>query len=169
VRGGADRPGARKELMHYRWVRGEFEITTDASRIDLNAVHQFLARSYWAAGIPLAIVERSIKNSLCFGIYKDTRQVGFARVITDRATFAYLGDVFVLPEHRGQGLAKWMMECIVAHPDLQGLRRWSLLTRDAHGLYRQFGFTELKSPERWMERHHPEIYASARENKGQQK
>jgi GNAT superfamily N-acetyltransferase len=155
--------------MFPRWIRGDFEITTDPSRIDLKMVHSFLTTSYWAAGIPIETVERSIKNSLCFGVYKDNHQVGFARVITDRATFAYLGDVFVLPEFRAHGLAKWMMECIMAHPDLQGLRRWSLLTRDAHGLYRQFGFTQIKSPERWMERHDPEIYATASENKGQEK
>ena len=155
--------------MHLHWRRAEFEISTDPARIDLAVVHAFLTSSYWAAGIPLETVERSIRNSLCFGIYTGNRQVGFARVITDRATFAYLGDVFVLPEYRGQGLAKWMMECIVAHPELQGLRRWSLLTRDAHELYSQFGFTELKSPQRWMERHNAEIYAPARENKGQEK
>ena len=155
--------------MHQRWVHGDFELTTDPARIDLKAVHQFLTNSYWAAGIPLATVERSIENSLCFGIYKGNHQVGFARVITDRATFAYLGDVFVLPEYRGQGLSKWMMECIMAHPDLQGLRRWCLLTRDAHGLYRQFGFTELKSRERWMERHDVQVYAAPLENKPQQK
>jgi GNAT superfamily N-acetyltransferase len=155
--------------MHLHWRRAEFELSTDPARIDLAVVHAFLTKSYWAAGIPLAIVERSIRNSLCFGIYKDNHQAGFARVITDRATYAYLGDVFVLPEYRGKGLAKWMMECIIGHPDLHGLRRWSLLTRDAHGLYQQFGFTEIKSPERWMERHDREIYASARENKRQQK
>ncbi|HEU5414780.1 MAG TPA: GNAT family N-acetyltransferase [Candidatus Angelobacter sp.] len=155
--------------MHPHWVRGEFEISTDPARIDLVAVHAFLTNSYWAAGIPLETVERSIRNSLCFGIYQRNCQVGFARVITDCATFAYLGDVFLLQEHRGQGLSKWMMECIMAHPELQGLRRWSLLTRDAHGLYRQFGFTELKSPQRWMERHDPEIYAPKHGNKGPQK
>lgn len=155
--------------MHPHWVRGEFEISTDPARIDLVAVHAFLTNSYWAAGIPLETVEHSIRNSLCFGIYRGNRQVGFARVITDRATFAYLGDVFVLPEYRGQDLSKWMMECIMAHPDLQGLRRWSLLTRDAHGLYRQFGFRELKSPQRWMERHDPEIYALKHGNKAPQK
>jgi GNAT superfamily N-acetyltransferase len=155
--------------MYSQWTRGEFEITTDPARIDLKAVHAFLTTSYWAAGIPLETVKLSIRNSLCFSVYSCNRQVGFARVVTDRATFAYLGDVFVLPEYRGQSLSKWMMECITAHPELQGLRRWSLLTRDAHGLYRQFGFTELKSPERWMERHDPEIYATGRENKGQQK
>ena len=137
--------------------------------MSLAAVHAFLTNSYWAAGIPLETVEHSIRNSLCFGIYRGNRQVGFARVITDRATFAYLGDVFVLPEYRGQDLSKWMMECIMAHPELQGFRRWSLLTRDAHGLYRQFGFTELKSPQRWMERHDPEIYALKHGNKGPQK
>ena len=155
--------------MHPHWVRGEFEISTDPARIDLAAVHAFLTNSYWAAGIPLETVERSIRNSLCFGIYQRNCQVGFARVITDCATFAYLGDVFVLPEYRGQDLSKWMMECIMAHPELQGLRRWSLLTRDAHGLYRQFGFTELKSPQRWMERHDPEIYVLKHGNKGPQK
>lgn len=155
--------------MHLHWRRAEFELSTDPARIDLAVVHAFLTQSYWAAGIPLETVERSIRNSLCFGIYTGNRQVGFARVITDRATYAYLGDVFVLPEYRGKGLAKWMMECIIGHPDLHGLRRWSLLTRDAHGLYQQFGFTEIKSPERWMERHDREIYAPARENKGQQK
>lgn len=155
--------------MHLHWRRDDFEISTDPARIDLAVVHAFLTSSYWAAGIPLETVERSLRNSLCFGVYTGNRQVGFARVITDHATFAYLGDVFVLPEYRGQGLAKWMMEGIVAHPELQGLRRWSLLTRDAHHLYSQFGFTELKSPQRWMERHNPEIYARARENKGQEK
>ena len=148
--------------MHLQWSRGEFEISTDPGRTDVAAVHGFLTHSYWAAGIPLETVRRSVQHSLCFGIYKPNQQVGFARVISDYATFAYLGDVFVLPDFRGQGLARWLMECIVAHPDLQGLRRWSLLTRDAHGLYAQFGFTQLKSPDRWMERHDPEVYTKAR-------
>jgi GNAT superfamily N-acetyltransferase len=123
-------------------------------------VHEYLTHSCWARGIPLATVQRSIKNSLCFGIYRQREQVGFARVITDRATFAYLADVFVLEAWRGQGLAKWLMECIVAHSDLQRLRRWSLVTRDAHELYRRFGFAELKTPEGWMERHDPGVYAN---------
>ncbi|MGE5322893.1 MAG: GNAT family N-acetyltransferase [Actinomycetota bacterium] len=155
-------------MMHQQSTRGEYEISTDPSRIDLPAVHSFLTHSYWATGIPLETVSRSLRYSLCFGIYKRGRQAGFARVVSDYATFAYLADVFVLPEHRSQGLAKWLMECIMAHPDLQGLRRWSLATRDAHGLYRQFGFKDLKHPEAWMERHDPEVYGKARESGVQQ-
>ncbi len=146
--------------MHCHWSQDEFEISTDPSRIDVAAVHDFLSTSYWAKGIPLEIVRRSIQNSLCFGIYRSKEQIGFARVITDRATFAYLADVFVIEEYRGRGLSKWLMQCILAHPELQGLRRWSLATRDAHGLYRQFGFRELKSPERFMELHDPDVYRS---------
>jgi len=144
--------------MHQAWTKGEFQISTDPARIDLDTVHGFLTASYWARGIPRETVERSIENSLCFGIYHGDRQVGFARVVTDRATFAYLGDVFVLPDYRGHALSKWMMECIMAHSDLQGLRRWMLATQDAHGLYRQYGFTELKAPQRWMEIHSPDVY-----------
>lgn len=137
---------------------GQFELTTDRRRIDVVAVHRFLTASYWAKGIPEETVRKSIANSLCFGILEGGQLAGFARVVSDYATFAYLADVFVLEEFRGRGLAAWMMECIVAHPQLQGLRRWSLVTRDAHGLYRRFGFTELASPQRWMERHDPGIY-----------
>jgi GNAT superfamily N-acetyltransferase len=144
--------------MHSAWVKGEFQISTDPPRIDLRAVHEFLTNSYWARGIPLETVQRSIENSLCFGIYHGDRQIGFARVITDRATFAYLADVFVLPDYRGHGLSKWLMECIIAHPDLQGLRRWMLATQDAHELYAQYGFSSLKAPERWMEIHRPDVY-----------
>jgi len=139
-------------MTHSSWIQGDYEITTDPSRIDVAAVHGFLTDSYWAKGIPLAAVERSIQNSLCFGIYRGREQAGFARVISDRATFAYVADVFVLPAFRGQGLSKWLMQCIMAHPDLQGLRRWSLVTRDAHELYQQFGFRPLTAPDRWMER-----------------
>ncbi len=146
--------------MHHAWTKGEFEISTDRARLDLGIVHGFLTNSYWARGIPLETVQRSIENSLCFGIYQSDRQIGFARVITDCATFAYLADVFVVPAYRGRGLSKWLMECIVQHPELQGLRRWMLATQDAHGLYRHYGFTELKSPERWMEIHRPDVYAS---------
>lgn len=137
---------------------GGFLISTDKKRLDLDVVHAFLTNCYWAKGIPKAIVARSIRRSLCFGVYKSGRQVGFARVISDFATYAYIGDVFVLPEYRGQGLAKRLMRCIIKHPDLQDLRRWSLLTRDAHSLYSQFGFTALKSPERHMEIHNPNVY-----------
>ena len=131
------------------WRRGEYTITTD--RVDLGVVHGFLTTCYWAKGIPLELVRRSIEHSLAFSVYDGDRQVGFARVITDYATFAYLGDVFVLESHRGRGLSKWLMEVVVAHPQLQGFRRWVLLTRDAHGLYRQFGFHELEEPQRYME------------------
>src|ERR1051325_11793001 len=146
--------------MHHIWATDEYESSTDPARLDLSMVHEFLTKSYWARGIPLETVRRSVENALSFGIYHGNRQVGFTRVITDRATFAYLADVFVLAPYRGRGLSKWLMACILEHPDLQGLRRWMLVTQDAHGLYRQFGFTELKAPERWMEIHHADVYAS---------
>lgn len=141
------------------WSSGDFEISTDPARIDLSAVHGFLTNSYWARGIPLETVRRSLQHSICFGVYKGKQQAGFARVITDRATFGYLADVFVLDEFRGNGLSRWLMQCIVEHPELQGLRRWCLVTRDAHGLYEKFGFKALPAPERWMERHDPDVYA----------
>jgi len=144
------------------WQRDGLTISTDPARIDRALVHAFLSGSYWASGIPREIVDRSIENALCFGVYEENRQVGFARVISDLATFAYLADVFVLPSHRGRGLAKWLMEAILAHPKLQGLRRWMLVTRDAHGLYRQVGFTELAHPERLMEIVRSEIYRNPR-------
>jgi GNAT superfamily N-acetyltransferase len=141
--------------------RGAFSISTDPQRLDLDVVHGYLTRhSYWAEGIPRSIVERSVKGSLCFGIYDGAAQVGFARVISDQATYAYVCDVFVLESHRGQGLAVWLMECIMEHPDLQGLRRWALTTRDAHGLYGRVGFTPLVLPERWMEITRRGIYAA---------
>jgi GNAT superfamily N-acetyltransferase len=145
--------------MHQSWTKGEFEIGTDPARVDVRTVHEFLTNCYWAKGIPVETVRRSIENSLCFGIYHQDRQVGFARVISDRATFAYLADVFVLEPYRGRGLSKWLMECILSYPDLQGLRRWMLATQDAHELYQQYGFTRAKAPERWMEIHSPNIYA----------
>lgn len=145
--------------MDCSWSKGDFEVCTDPARIDAAFVHQFLTSSYWAKGVPVEVVQRSIQNSLSFGMYHAKEQVGFARVITDRATFAYLADVFVLPSFRRRGLGTWLMECVFAHVELQGLRRWSLVTRDAHKLYQQFGFGVLKNPERWMERHDPEIYA----------
>ena len=144
------------------WQRDGLTISTDPARIDRALVHAFLSGSYWASGIPREIVDRSIENALCFGVYEENRQVGFARVISDLATFAYLADVFVLPSHRGRGLAKWLMEAILAHPKLQGLRRWMIVTRDAHGLYRQVGFTELAHPERLMEIVRSEIYRNPR-------
>jgi GNAT superfamily N-acetyltransferase len=123
-----------------------YSITTDPAGLDLPMITDYLAHSYWAEGIPLDVVERAVKGSLSFGVYEDARQVGFARVVTDAATFAYLADVFVLESHRGRGLARWLMEVIMSHPDLQGLRRFSLATRDAHGLYEKFGFTPLARP-----------------------
>ena len=134
------------------WRRDGYLISTDTSMLDLEVVHGYLSRSYWAAGVPEDVVRRSIENSLCFGVYRGEEQAGFARVVTDRATFAYLADVFVLDEHRGQGIGKWLLEVILSHPDLQGLRRWMLATRDAHDLYRRYAFTELARPGIFMER-----------------
>jgi GNAT superfamily N-acetyltransferase len=128
-----------------------FIFSDDKNKIDITAVHHFLSTSsYWALGIPLETVAKSIKNSLCFGIYKDQQQVGFARWVTDGATFAYLADVYVLPEHRGQGLSKSLMSLMMFHEELQGLRRYQLATRDAHTLYQQFGFEALEQPENCM-------------------
>jgi GNAT superfamily N-acetyltransferase len=138
--------------------RGEFLLSTDPERLDLDLIHRFLTDSYWAKGISREVVARSIQNSLCFGLYAHGKQVGFARVISDFATYAYIGDVFVLESFRGLGLGKWMMESIMQHPRLQGLRRWTLLARDAHGLYAQFGFTPLRTPEKYMELHDPAVY-----------
>lgn len=140
--------------------RGEFLITTDKSRLDLGAIHAYLVRSYWAEGIPRETVERAVQGSLCFGVFRGERQIGFARIISDCATYAYLADVYILEEFQGQGLGKWLMDCIRKHPSLQGLRRWGLSTRDAHGLYRQYGFKELAFPDRMMEILHLDIYKS---------
>ena len=141
--------------MITEWQRGDYTISTETFRLNLDVIHQFLDSSYWAAGRSVETIRRSIENSVSFGIYKGTEQVGFARVITDYATFAWIADVFVLEEHRGKGLSKWLMDVIITHPELQGFRRWVLATKDAHELYRKFGFQELKLPERWMERHDP--------------
>lgn len=136
--------------MEYK--RDNFTISDDPSRLDIDLICDFLSRAYWAEKRSRAVIERSIKHSLNFGVYDGKRQIGFARVVTDFAIFAYLCDVFVHEDYRGHALGKWMMESILAHPELQGLRRWCLLTRDAHGLYNQFGFTELSDPLRWMEK-----------------
>lgn len=129
-----------------------YTITTDRNRFDIAAIHRFLTNSYWAKGIPIDTVRRSVENSLGFAILHDERQVGFARVITDKATYAYLADVYVVEQERGNGLSKWLMEVILAHPDLQGLRSFYLLTGDAHGLYRQFGWEVYDSPDKVMKR-----------------
>lgn len=140
----------------YEWQRDGYTISTDPQRLDVEMLHRYLSTStYWATGRPLAVVLRSLAHSLCFGLYQEGAQVGFARVITDYATFAWLADLFVVDAHRGRGLGVWLSETILAHPDLQGFRRWALATKDAQGLYRKFGFTELKRPERWMERRDP--------------
>jgi len=147
------------EVDDMEWNRAAYQVTCDPSKLDIKLIGEFLTHSYWAKGIPLHTVEKALENSLCFAVRQEHRQIGFARVITDYATFAYLGDVFILPEYRGLGLGQWLMECVISHPQLQNFRRWILATRDAHGLYRKFGFTSLKKPENFMEKHNPEVYA----------
>jgi N-acetylglutamate synthase-like GNAT family acetyltransferase len=139
-------------------VKDNFSISTDKSKLDIQVIHDFLSKSYWAENIPAETVRQSIEGSLCFGVYDENKQVGFARMITDKATFAYLADVFIIDEYRGRGLSKWLMEVIMNLPELQGLRRMMLATRDAHGLYKQFGFTPLTHTDRWMQIHKPDIY-----------
>jgi GNAT superfamily N-acetyltransferase len=144
------------------WTHGDYEVSTDPARIDLDLTHKFLSEeAYWSPGVPREVVERAVSNSINFGVYKGSAQVGFLRVVSDRATFAWIGDVFVLPEHRGHGVSKFLMECALGHPELQGLRRWLLATRDAHGLYAQYGFTELHDATKFMERWDPDIYKRA--------
>ena len=148
--------------MHsdFERARDEYSISCDTSKLDLAVVHGFLSTSYWSLGLPREVLHRAIEGSLCFGLYRGDSQVGFARVITDKATFAYLCDVFVLEAYRGKGLGRWLMEAIVSHPDLQGLRRFVLVTRDAHGLYEPFGFRPLARPEGYMEVFRQDIYAA---------
>jgi GNAT superfamily N-acetyltransferase len=141
-------------------LRDDLRLSTLAEEMDVDAVHAYLSgESYWAPGVPREVVARSIQHSLCVGVFDGPAQVAFARAITDRATYAYLADVYVLEAYRGRGIGKWMMEAFDAHPDLQGLRRWMLMTKDAHGLYAQFGFGPLAQPDRAMERTHPGLYA----------
>ncbi|MBI5859086.1 MAG: GNAT family N-acetyltransferase [Sphingobacteriales bacterium] len=139
-------------------TRDIYSITTDKLKLDIDFIHRFLTQSYWADRISKEIVAKSIEGSLCFGVFDGDRQIGFARMVTDNATFAYLADVFIEKNYRGKGLSKWLMQIIMSHPDLQGLRRILLATRDAHGLYSQFGFTPLNNPERWMQIHNPDVY-----------
>lgn len=140
-------------------ANAEIEISTDRARLDVDAIRAFLARSYWAEGIPRAVVAAAIQNSLCFGAFDGARQIGFTRVVTDHATFAYVADVYVLEEYRGRGISKMLIAAMRAHPDLQGLRRWHLATRDAHGLYMQFGFSPLADPGRHMELVDADVYS----------
>lgn len=142
--------------------RGDYCITTDKSRLDLPAVHQYLSEeSYWSQQIPFETVQKAAENSLTFAVLAGETQVGYARIISDYATFAYLADVYILEAHRARGLSKWLIETIMNHPQLQGLRRWTLATRDAHGLYAQFGWKPLASPPSWMELHNPDVYKKA--------
>jgi GNAT superfamily N-acetyltransferase len=146
------------DTVIHTWSRDPYMISTDPARLDLPLIHRFLSQeSYWARGIPLDTVKRSIRSSVTFGLYDGEKQAGFSRVVTDFATFAYLADVFVIETHRGQGLAQWLVKCILEHSELQGLRRWLLGTRDAHGLYERFGF-KLAPPERFMEIKRTDIY-----------
>ena len=140
----------------------DYRISSDQNDLDIESIHKFISNSYWAKGIPLDILTRAISNSLCFGVFdKERGQVGFARMVTDSATYAYLADVYILEGHRGKGLSKMLMEEIMSHPDLQGLRRMTLATADAHGLYEKYGFSELSNPEIFMENWNPEVYKSA--------
>lgn len=151
------------------WQQGDFLISTDKTRLNISYVHEYLSNeSYWAAGIPIDIVEKSIENSICFGIYKDNQQIGFARLITDEATFGYLADVFVDKEYRSQGLGKWLMKVITDLPFVSHLRGLMLATKDAHSLYEQFGFTQLDAPERYMRIQRSNVYELMKEDKKQQ-
>jgi GNAT superfamily N-acetyltransferase len=148
----------------YTATKKDYSISTDISKLNIDVIYHYLSEeSYWAKDVPRTVVEKSIDNSMCFGLYYNngqTFQVGFARLITDKATFAWLADVFILPAYRGKGLSKWLMQTIIEHPELQGLRRWLLGTKDAHGLYEQFGWTPLteETKKRFMQRHNPEVY-----------
>jgi GNAT superfamily N-acetyltransferase len=147
--------------MAETWERDGYVISTDRSRLNIDLIHDFLSKtSYWAIDRARDVVQRSIDNSLSFGVYKENDQVGFARVVTDYATFAWIADVFVLPEHRGRDLSKWLMDVMLSHSQLQGFRRWVLATKDAHGLYERYGFIPLHRPERWMERPDPNMQES---------
>jgi hypothetical protein len=145
------------------WTRSAYTVTTDPALVDHSVVTSFLQESYWSKGVPAPVVSKSIEGSLCFALRNETRQIGFARVTSDRATVALLNDVFVLPEFRGQGLGTWLVECVMAHPELQGLRVWILVTRDAHDLYKKFGFQSLGRPEGYMEKRTPDVYRVAQQ------
>lgn len=147
--------GAQSAVVPVReWQRGAYHITTDRKAMDVDAIHAFLTRSYWSPGITRDLVERAMQHSLCFGLFEHDRQIGFARYTTDHTRFAYLMDVYVLEDFRGQGLGQWLVACTLEHPSIARCRRLLLTTRDAHELYRRYGFTELPNPERWMERFH---------------
>lgn len=138
--------------------RGEYTVSSDPARMEMDVIHGYLSRAYWCEEIPRELLDRAVQNSLCFGLFERETQIGFVRVVTDYATFAYICDVFVLESHQGKGLGRWLMQCVLQHPELQGLRRWHLTTRDAHSLYRKVGFVPLSKPERHMERFIYEMY-----------
>ena len=140
--------------------KGGFCISTDKAKLDVDSIHGFLStKAYWCLNIPKDTLITAIQNSRCFGVYQNEKQIGFARVISDFSTIAYLGDVYILEEYRGKGLSKWLIETIMSDPNLQGLRRWILLTADAHGLYRQFGWTNIAEPDKWMTVHDKNVYS----------
>ncbi|WP_370898150.1 GNAT family N-acetyltransferase [Chryseobacterium gossypii] len=146
-----------KDIVLYK---DEFCISTDKTRLDIDSIHDFLStKAYWSLNIPRERVQKAIGNSLCFGVFHNEKQIGFARIITDFSTAAYLCDVYILEDHRGKGLSKWLMEAVMGHPELQGLRRWMLVTGDAHGLYRQFGWADIAEPSKWMELHNKNVYS----------
>jgi GNAT superfamily N-acetyltransferase len=149
----------------FETVRGEYLISTDKKLLDFELIHGFLSTSYWSPGIPFETVKRAAENSVTFGLYKEGHQIGYARVITDFASFAYLADVFILESERGKGLSKWLVESIMNVPALQGLRRWMLATKDAHGLYSQYGFRTLDAPGFFMQIHNPNIYLESERTK----
>jgi len=162
------RPGAYRSMVDtlYEYKDGDFLVSTDVKRLQVDAIQDFLSQAYWAQGRPRGTIVRSISNSLCFGLYTGEDQVGFARVVTDYATYAWLCDVFIRKDYRGRGLGKMLLGSIMAHPELQHLRRWSLATSDAHGLYRQFGFSGLAEPEKLMELFNRQPYATEIEELG---
>lgn len=145
--------------MIFEEKKDGYIISTDKAKLDISAIYNFLTNCYWAKGIPLEVVKKSIENSECFGVYEENNLVGFARVISDKATIGYLGDVFILESHRCKGLSKWLMECIMKFPEFADFRRWILLTRDAHELYKKYGFKPVEKPDRYMEITNHEVYA----------
>jgi GNAT superfamily N-acetyltransferase len=137
------------------WTRDRYTISDESERLQLEVIVDYLARAYWSNQRPRVVIEKSLRHSMCFGVYENQTQIGFARVVTDHATFAYLADVFILESHQGHGLGKWLVQTMLEHPEFQGLRRWILATRDAHGLYAQYGFTALENPDRYMTKFDP--------------
>jgi GNAT superfamily N-acetyltransferase len=164
--GERESANAGGHVAHVEWNNGPYSVTSDPQRLDVDAVHAYLTRSFWARGISKELVARSIERSLCFSLFHGKAQVGLARVVSDFATYAYLCDVYVLEAHQRKGLGKWMVGAVMSHPDLQGLRRFQLMTRDAHGLYTRFGFKVSTHPERLMEIFRPGMYSAEQSEDG---